>query len=115
MVISDAEAGKVITTVPIGDGPDGVSFDPYLKRAYSSNGDGTLTVVQEVSKDKFSVLENIKTQKGARTITVDKKTHHLFLPTAEFGPAPAPTKDKPKPRPKIKPNTFVILDIAPVK
>jgi YVTN family beta-propeller protein len=113
MVISDAEAAKVITTVPIGDGPDGASFDPTLKRAYSSNGDGTLTVVQEISKDKFSVLENVSTQKGARTITIDTKTHHLFLPTAEFGETPAPTKDKPKPRPQIKPNTFVILDIAP--
>ena len=113
MVVSDAEAGKVISTVPIGDGPDGVSFDPILKRALSSNGEGTLTIVQEVSKDKFSVLENVKTQKGARTIAIDIKTHHVFLPTAEFGETPAPTKDKPKPRPQVKPNTFVILDIAP--
>ncbi len=115
MVISDAVAGKVITTVPIGDGPDGASYDPSLKRAYSSNGEGTLTVVQEISKDKFSVLYNVKTQKGARTITIDKNTHHLFLPTAEFEAAPAPTKDKPRTRPHIKPNTFVILDLAPEK
>jgi YVTN family beta-propeller protein len=115
MVISDAAAGKVITTATIGDGPDGVSFDPYLKRAYSSNGDGTMTVVQEVSKDKFTVLENVKTQKGARTISVDTKTHHLFLPAAEYGETPAATKEHPKPRPPIKPNTFVILDIAPAK
>jgi hypothetical protein len=70
-------------------------------------------VVQEESKSKFTVLENVNTQKGARTITIDKKTHHLFLPTAEFGSIPTPTKERPKPRPQIKPNTFVILDIAP--
>ena len=115
MVISDIDAGKVITTVPIGDGPDGASFDPSLKRAYSSNGDGTLTVVQEENKSKFTVLENVRTQKGARTIAVDNKTHHVFLPTAEFGATPAPTKDRPKPRPQVKPNSFLILDIAPVK
>jgi YVTN family beta-propeller protein len=115
MVISDAIAGKVITTVPIGDGPDGASFDPSLKRAYSSNGEGTLTVVQEENNTKFSVLENVKTQKGARTIAIDEKTHHLFLPAAVYGLPPAPTKDRPKPRPQVKPGTFVILDIAPVK
>jgi hypothetical protein len=115
MVIADAQSGKVITTVPIGDHCDGVAFDPYYKRAYSSNGDGTLTVVQEQSKDTFTVIENVVTQKGARTIALDCKTHHLFLPTAEFGPAPAPTAENPKPRPSIKPNSFVILEVEPVK
>jgi len=86
MVVSDAVAGKVITTLPIGDRCDGVAFDPGLKRAYSSNGEGTITVVQEIDKDHFKVLENIVTQKGARTIAVDKTTHRLYLPTAEFGP-----------------------------
>jgi YVTN family beta-propeller protein len=113
MVISDAVEGKVITSVPIGEGVDGAAFDPVLKRVYSSNGEGTLTVVQEENNNKFSVIETVKTQKGARTITVDRKTHHVFLPTADFGETPAPTKDKPKPRPQIKPNTFLILDIEP--
>jgi DNA-binding beta-propeller fold protein YncE len=115
MVVIDAETGKVITTLPIGENVDGVAFDPSLKRAYSSNGDGTLTVVQEESKSKFSVLCNVKTQKGARTITINKMTHHLYLPTAEFGETPAATKEKPHPRPAILPNTFIILDIVPVK
>ena len=110
MVVSDAEAGKVVTTLPIGDRCDGVAFDPSLKRAYSSNGDGTITVVQEENKDKFKVLENIVTQKGARTIAVNKTTHHLYLPTAEFEKAPEGNHS-----PVIKPKTFVILDIAPLK
>lgn len=115
MVIMDAVSGKVITTLPIGERVDGADFDPLTKRAFSSNGDGTLTVIQEESKDKFSVLENVETQKGARTIVVDKKTHHIFMPTAEFDAPPPPTSDNPHPRPKIKPGTFIILDVGPVK
>ena len=101
-MIADAQSGKIIATVPVGDHCDGVVFDPVYKRAYSSNGDGTLTVVREKSRDTFTVIENVVTQKGARTIALDGKTHHLFLPTAEFGPAPAPTAENPKPRPPIK-------------
>lgn len=115
MIILDAESGKVIATLLIGENVDGVAFDPILKRAYSSNGDGTLTVVQEESKSKFSVLCIVKTQKGARTITIDNKTQHIFLPTADFGETPAATKDKPHPRPPVLPNTFVILDLEPIK
>jgi YVTN family beta-propeller protein len=114
MVVMDAFSGKVITTLEIGERVDGCAFDPELKRAYSSNGDGTLTVVREENSTKFSVLENITTQKGARTICVDKKTHHIYLPTAEYGETPAATTENPHPRPVIKPGTFVILDVAPV-
>ncbi|MCX6221206.1 MAG: YncE family protein [Bacteroidia bacterium] len=110
MVVSDVVAGKVITTLPIGDRCDGVAFDPGLKRAYSSNGEGTITVVQEIDKDHFKVLENIVTQKGARTIAVDKTTHHLYLPTAEFGPQQEGNR-----RPAMLPGTFKILEVAPVK
>jgi DNA-binding beta-propeller fold protein YncE len=110
MVISDAEAGKVVTTLPIGDRCDGVAFDPELKRAYSSNGDGTITVVQEENKDSFKVIETIATKKGARTIAVDKTTHHLYLPTAEFEPAPEGIR-----RPAMRPGTFMVLEVAPVK
>ena len=111
MVILDALTGKVITTLTIGDRVDGVAFDPKTKRAYSSNGDGTMTVVQEVDANTFKVVENVATQKGARTITVNKTTHKLYLPTAEFGEAPAPTKDNAHPRPAIKPCTFMILEV----
>jgi DNA-binding beta-propeller fold protein YncE len=114
MVVVDAESGKVIKTLPTGNGTDGAAFDPILKRAYSSNGEGTMTVVQEVNPDEYRVLENVPTQQGARTITVDKKTHHLFLSTAEYGPVPEKTASNPRPRPPVKPGTFTLLDIAPV-
>lgn len=111
MVIVDAQNGNVVGTAPIGDRVDGAGFDPIKKRAYSSNGDGTLTVVQEEAKDKYAVLENVPTQAGARTLTVNTKTHHVFLPTAKFGPPPAPTAQNPKPRPTMLPGSFVILDV----
>ncbi len=100
MVVTDAETGKVITTLPIGDRCDGVAFDPEYKRAYSSNGEGSVTMVQEVDANTFKVLETIPTQAGARTITVNKTTHHLYLPTAEFEATPAESNR----RPAIKPN-----------
>ena len=115
MIVMDAETGKVIASLPIGEHVDGCGFDAELKRAYSSNGDGTLTVIQEVDANTFKVLENVNTQKGARTISVNSKTHHIFLPTAEYGETPKPTNENPRPRPSVKPNSFVILDVAPVK
>jgi DNA-binding beta-propeller fold protein YncE len=115
MVVVDAMDGKVVASLPIGEGCDGVKFDPTLKRAYSSNGEGTMTVVQEVDKDNFKVLENFPTQRSARTLAVDTRSHHIYMPCAEFGPAPAATTENPRPRPTIKPDTFGVLDIAPVK
>ncbi len=106
MVVLDAETGKVITTLVTGEHTDGAAFDPGLKRAYSANGEGTLTVVKEGIGDSFSVLANVLTQKGARTITVNKLTHHIYLPTADFE---AQTGQE---RPKLIPGTFVILDIV---
>ena len=73
-----------------------------------------MTVVEKQGDNKFKVIENIPTQKGARTIALDNQSHQLYLPTAEFGPPPEPTIDNPKPRPAIKPNTFVILVIEMV-
>jgi len=74
-----------------------------------------MTVVEEKDANTFIVIENVTTQVGARTITVDKKTHHLYLPTAEYGEKPAPTADNPHPRPSVKPGSFVILDIELIK
>jgi len=114
MLVMDSQSGKVVTFLPIGERVDGAGYDPTKKRAYSSNGDGTLTVVQDDGNDKYSVLANVPTQRGARTMVVDTKTHHIFLPTAEFGPAPEPTAANPRPRPAVKPGTFVILDVVPL-
>jgi len=106
MVVTDAISGKVITTLPIGEDPDGAAADPALKYAFSSNGNKTITVVKENGDGNFSVQENFPTQEGARTIAVNRLTHHLYLPAANFDSA----KDGAKP--KIIPGTFVILDIS---
>ncbi len=111
MIITDAETGKVITTLPIGDRCDGVAFDPEYKRAYTSNGEGSITVVQEVNANKFEVIETIPTLPGAKTIAVDTTTHHLYLPTAEFESTTMPGSR----RPAVKPNTFTILDFETLK
>jgi DNA-binding beta-propeller fold protein YncE len=112
MVVSDFENGKVVTTVPIGSGPDAVRYDAGTGLVFSSNGEGTLTVVRQESADKYSVLETIKTAPRARTMELDPKTHHVFVVTAEFGPAPAPTKDQPKPRPSVVPGSFQVLEFG---
>ena len=115
MVVLDAETGKVITTLPTGGRVDGAGFDPGLKRAYSSCGEGVLTVVQEENPNSFKVLENVPTQVGARTISVSAKSHRIYLPTAEFGPTPEKTADNPRPRPTVKPGSFTVLVVEPVK
>lgn len=113
MAIVDADSGKVITTVATGAGTDAAAFDPETKLAFASNGgDGTLTVVKEESPDKYSIVENVKTQRGARTMALDLKTHKIYLADAELGPAPAATADNPHPRPKIVPGTFKLLVVA---
>lgn len=109
MVVMDADSGKVIATPPIGQGVDANAFDPGTGLAYSSNGDGTLTVVHEDSPDKFTVVENVSTQRGARTMALDTKTRNVFLVTAEFGPPPPATADQPRPRPTIVPGSFTLL------
>ena len=111
MIVTDAESGKIITKLAIGDGCDGSVFDEEKKRIYCSNGEGTMTVIEEKDANTFVVLETVTTQKGARTLTINEKTHHIYMPTAEYGVAPAPTAEHPKPRPKIVPGSFVILDI----
>jgi len=109
MAVVDADSGKVLATPAIGSGVDANAFDPGTKFAFASNGEGTLTVVHEDSPAKFSVVEDVTTQRGARTMALDPKTHEVFLVTAEFGPRPAPTKENPRPRPPILPDTFTVL------
>jgi YVTN family beta-propeller protein len=114
MVIVDTTSGKVVSTVPIGKGPDATGFDAAHKLAFSSNGqDGTLTIVKQSSADQYAVLQTVKTQPGARTMTVDQKTGKIFLPTASFGPTPAASATTPRPRPTILPDTFRLLVVAP--
>jgi YVTN family beta-propeller protein len=107
LAVIDANSGKVVTTVPIGDECDAVGFDIKLKTVFSSNGDGTLTVIKEVSPEKFTVIQNAKTEEGARTHAVDQVTHKLYLPTAKFKP-----KAKGEFRPSTIPGTFKVLVVA---
>ena len=90
MVIVNAASGKVITTLPIGQGCDGATFNPNTMEAFTSQGDSTLTVVKENSPTSFAVEQTVATPARAKTITLDTKTGHLLLITAEYGPAPAP-------------------------
>ncbi|HKO02481.1 MAG TPA: YncE family protein, partial [Thermoanaerobaculia bacterium] len=114
MAISDATNGKLLTTVPIGEGVDGDAFDPTMNVAFSANGrSATLTVVRETSPDHFEVVANVPTLPGARTMAIDEATHHVYLPTAKFGPLPEPTAERPHPRPPVLPGSFEILDLAP--
>jgi len=108
LIVVNAENGNVVKELPIGDGCDGVGFDAGLKYVYSSNGEGTLTVIKERSANDFEVLENAPTKKGARTIAVDEKTHKIYLPTADF----AAKQDPKQKRPDMMPGSFQILEVG---
>jgi YVTN family beta-propeller protein len=85
MAVMNADTGKVITTLPIGDHVDATAFDPDSRLIFNSNGEGTITVIHQDSPDKYSVVENVKTVPRAKTMALDPKTHRLFLSTAEGG------------------------------
>jgi DNA-binding beta-propeller fold protein YncE len=108
MIVLDANSGTVVGQLPIGSGVDGAGFDPATQYAFSSNGEGTLTVVKEDSPNKFRAVENILTRKGARTMIVDEKTHRLYMVSAKFGTPPAPTTDHPHPRAPIEPGSVTL-------
>jgi DNA-binding beta-propeller fold protein YncE len=112
MAVVDADSGKVLATPAIGEGVDATRFDEGTGLAFASCGEGVLTVIREDSPDKFSVAENVPTQKGARTMALDSKTHNVYTVTADFGPAPPAKPNDPHPRPSIIPDTFVVLVIG---
>lgn len=90
MAVLDADSGKVLTTLPIGAGVDATAFDPENGLAYASCGDGTLTIVKEESPSSFKVVQVVPTMQGARTMTLDPKTHNALLVRAQIGPPPDP-------------------------
>ena len=112
MAILDAGTGKLISTVPIGENVDGCDFDQGAGLAFSSNGEGTLTVVQETSPGKFEAIQTVPTQKGARTMALDPKTHYIYLPTALFSKTETQTLPNGKVRPAIIKDSFVILVVG---
>ncbi len=112
MTVLDTKTGKVIATPPIGANVDGNGFDSGTGLAFSSNGDGTLTVVRETSPGKYEVMETVETQRGARTMAIDPKTHNIYLPTAQFMPPKAPSAETPKPRPEMVKDSFEVLVVG---
>jgi DNA-binding beta-propeller fold protein YncE len=114
MAVVNADSGQVIATVAIGNGPDAAGYDPARKLVFSSNGEGTLTVVRQDSPDKYTVLENAATERSARTMSLDTKTHKIYLSAAQLGAAPEATADNPHPRPKIIPDSFHVLVLSPL-
>ena len=109
----NSDNGKVITTFPIGAHVDGAAFDESLNRIYSSNGDGTLTVVQEDGPDTYHLLENVPTVEYARTCTLNQKTHHVYLSVAQVKLLPKKPGEERQHR-SIIPGTFEVLDVVPV-
>ena len=111
MVVMNADDGQIIATPAIGKGPDAAAFDPATHLAYSSNGeDGTLTVIHETDDDKYEIVGTIKTAPGARTMTLDSKTHHIILFTAKTVP-PKPGEAQNR-RPGYLPGTFEVLVVG---
>jgi DNA-binding beta-propeller fold protein YncE len=111
MVVSDPATGKVVKTVPIGPGVDAAAYDPATRLVFASNGgDGTMTVVHQEGADRYTVLGNVATRRGSRTMALDPRTHRVYLSSAEFGPAPAPAVPGGRPgRPPMIPGSFAIL------
>ncbi len=113
LAVVNADTGKVIATPAIGEDVDADAFDPATGLAFASCREGVLSIIHEDSPDSYSVVANVKTEFGARTMALDPRTHHVFTVTSDLKPAAAPTKDNPHPRPQPVPGTFRILELAP--
>jgi DNA-binding beta-propeller fold protein YncE len=119
-VVLDANHGHILSTLPIGHGVDGATFNPNTGEAFASQGDGTLTVIEEITPTQFAVEQTVKTKSGARTSTLDAKTGNIILVTADRSPAPAtptPSGSAPLPewqrnRAQMVPDSFTILIVG---
>jgi len=114
MVVTDADTGRQIAKLPIGEGPDAAAFDPALGLVFSSNGaSGTLTVIHEDDPDHYRVVSNLPTQETARTMALDRATHQVYLVAATPGPIPPPSASGERARRPMQPESFVVLIAAP--
>ena len=109
LVLMDSQTGKVLTTVPIGAGVDATEYDPATRWVFSANGEGTVTIAHLDTPDKLTVVQTLVTERGARTMALDPKTHNIYLATAQFAPAPEPAAGAPRARPQPVPDTFKVL------
>jgi len=105
MAISDYQAGKLVTTVPIGMGVDGAGYDAASGNAFASNADGTFTVIRQDDPDRYHVLQTLETPQGSRNMGLDTVTHRIFLASGKFGPAPAGGRG----RGPVLPGSFAVL------
>jgi YVTN family beta-propeller protein len=112
MAVTDADTGKQVAQVAIGEGPDAAAFDAKRALVFSSNGEGTLSVVKQESADRYTAVSPVKTQHGARTMALDSAHGKIYLVTADFGPAPAATPEQPHPRPAVLAKTFTVLVVS---
>ena len=113
MVVLSSETGKILANLPLAGGSDGVVFNPATMEAFSTHGNGTLTVVKEKSPTSFEVEQNLETMNGARTVTFDSKTNHILTMSFERGPAPPPPPGGGRgPQGTPVPGTFTILVIG---
>jgi hypothetical protein len=112
MVILDSNTGKIITSLPIGTGVDGAFFNPATMETFSSQSDGTLTVIKEKSPTTFEIEQTVKTQTSGKTLTLDSKTDHIFVIAAEFGPPAAAPPGGRATRGGMIPDSFSILVVG---
>jgi DNA-binding beta-propeller fold protein YncE len=112
IAVVDYTSGKVVATIPIGTGVDANRYDPGTGLVFASCGDGTITVAHEDTPDKYTVVQTIMTQRGARTMALDTKNHNIYTVTAELGPPGPATPEIPRPRPTSVPNTFTFLSFS---
>jgi hypothetical protein len=112
MVMMDSESGKVVGSVPIGEGVDANAFDPGTQYAFASCGTGTVTIAHEDAPDKLTVVQTLTTEPGARTMTIDPKTHKIYLGAARYEAPAAPAPGAPaggRGRPRMVPGSFRVL------
>jgi len=112
MVVTDSASGKQVAKVEIGEGPDAAAFDARRGLVFSSNGEGSLTVVHQESADRYRVTGSIPTKRGARTMAFDPGSGKIYVVSADLGPPPAPTPEQPHPRPVPTPDTFTVLVVG---
>jgi YVTN family beta-propeller protein len=115
MTMLDAQSGKVVGTGPIGTGVDGAAFDDATQLVFASCGEGVTNILKEETPERLSVAQTLKTERGARTMAIDPKTHRIYLPSAQFQPAPSPSPGASPARPTIVPNTLKLLVYGPAE
>ncbi|HEX4696595.1 MAG TPA: hypothetical protein VH254_02885 [Candidatus Udaeobacter sp.] len=115
MTMLDTQSGKVVGTTAIGTGVDGAAFDDATQLVFASCGEGVTNIVKEKAPEKLTVLQTLKTERGARTMALDPQTHRIYLPTAQFQPPPSPSPGASPGRATVVPNTLKLLVYGPAE